>query len=88
MTKLLPLKKHLQEGEQLRVEAKAKKKAIDKSDKPARRACEAEFAEALEQHTGGTPCEGARRRRRPDVPARTPAVRVNVRPKEYSIRCG
>ena len=43
------LKKHLQEEEQLRVEAKAKKKAIDKSDKPARRACEAEFAEALEQ---------------------------------------
>ena len=43
------LKKHLQEEEQLRAEAKAKKKAIDKSDKPARRACEAEFAEALEQ---------------------------------------
>ena len=43
------LKKHLQEEEQLRAEAKAKKKAIGKSDKPARRACEAEFAEALEQ---------------------------------------
>ena len=42
-------KKHLQEEEQLRAAAKAKKKAIDKSDKPARRACEAEFAEALEQ---------------------------------------
>ena len=43
------LKKHREEEEQLRAEAKAKKKAIDKSDKPARRACEAELAEALEQ---------------------------------------
>ena len=43
------LKKHLQEEEELRAAAKAKKKAIDKSDKPARRACEAEFAEALER---------------------------------------
>ena len=43
------LKKHREEEEQLRAEAKAKKKAIDKSDKPARRACEAELAEVLEQ---------------------------------------
>ena len=43
------LKRHMQEEEQLRAEAKAKKKAIEKSDKPARRACEAELAEALDQ---------------------------------------
>ena len=41
------LKKHREEEEQLRAEAKAKKKAIDKSDKPARRACDAELAQVL-----------------------------------------
>ena len=43
------LKRHLQEEEQLRGEAKAKKKTIDKNNKAVRRACEAEFVEALEQ---------------------------------------
>ena len=43
------LKRHKEEVQQLRAEAKARKKAIDKADKAARAACEDEFTEALQE---------------------------------------